>query len=118
MLTQITATGLAAVATDPHRRGAAVRRPTARGLCHRGVLSDYGTNENVGNGLGEPIAIIGMSCRLPGSAIDPLNFWDMLVAGRTAWTPGPGKRFNMKAFRDPTAKKDNGETHENLNAPG
>ncbi|CAI4212690.1 unnamed protein product [Parascedosporium putredinis] len=40
-----------------------------------------------------------MSCRLPGTAADVSGFWDMLVTGRTAWTDGPGKRFNMKAFQ-------------------
>jgi hypothetical protein len=56
------------------------------------------------NGVLEPIAIIGMSCRLPGSAQDPSSLWDMLISGRSAWTPGPGKRFNMKAFHDPSGK--------------
>lgn len=50
-------------------------------------------------GAVEPIAVIGMSCRLPGTAADVPGFWDMLVTGRTAWTDGPGKRFNMKAFQ-------------------
>ncbi|KAH6613530.1 putative polyketide synthase [Chaetomium sp. MPI-SDFR-AT-0129] len=53
----------------------------------------------------EPIAVIGMSCRLPGTATDVPALWDMLVSGRTAWTPGPGKRFNMDAFRDGTGSK-------------
>ncbi|KAF7563745.1 hypothetical protein G7046_g409 [Stylonectria norvegica] len=69
------------------------------------VLSDLGTHPQTGNIPLEPIAIIGMSCRLPGSAQDPSSLWDMLVSGRTAWTPGPGKRFNMKAFQDPSAHK-------------
>jgi hypothetical protein len=58
-----------------------------------------------GHGPAEPIAIIGMSCRLPGSATDTSSFWEMLISGRTAWTPGPGKRFNMEAFQDPTARR-------------
>ncbi|KAK4105143.1 polyketide synthase 3 [Parathielavia hyrcaniae] len=58
-----------------------------------------------GHGPVEPIAIIGMSCRLPGTATDIPALWDMLVSGRTAWTPGPGKRFNMKAFQDTTGTK-------------
>ena len=72
-------------------------------------LSDHRSGGYHHNGrLGaepEPIAIIGMGCRLPGTAQDPAGLWDMLVSGRTAWTPGPGKRFNMKAFQDPTAQK-------------
>src|SRR4051812_32909399 len=61
--------------------------------------------ESSGHGPVEPIAIVGMSCRLPGDATDTASFWDMLVSGRTAWTPGPGKRFNMEAFQDPTGKR-------------
>lgn len=53
----------------------------------------------------EPIAIIGMSCRLSGSATDPSSLWEMLKSGRTSWTPGPGRRFNMKAFQDQTGTK-------------
>ncbi|KAK4169040.1 polyketide synthase [Cladorrhinum sp. PSN259] len=53
----------------------------------------------------EPIAIIGMSCRLPGTATDTSALWNMLLSGRSAWTPGPGKRFNMSAFSDPTGTK-------------
>nr|UWV21338.1 polyketide synthase 5 [Chaetomium globosum] len=66
---------------------------------------DGSSSESMGHGPAEPIAIIGMSCRLPGSAADTSSFWDMLVSGRSAWTSGPGKRFNMAAFQDPTAKK-------------
>ncbi|KAM3558509.1 hypothetical protein ARSEF4850_004574 [Beauveria asiatica] len=53
----------------------------------------------------EPIAVIGMSCRLSGSAQDPCSLWEMLTSGRTAWTPGPGNRFNMRAFQNPSADK-------------
>ncbi|MEU1282360.1 SDR family NAD(P)-dependent oxidoreductase, partial [Streptomyces sp. NPDC005805] len=39
----------------------------------------------------EPIAVIGMSCRLPG-APDPAAFWDLLAAGRDAVTDPPADR--------------------------
>lgn len=68
------------------------------------VLSDHETSDD-GHGSLEPIAIIGMSCRMGGSATDTSNLWDMLVSGRTAWTPGPGKRFNMAAFQDSTSHR-------------
>lgn len=60
---------------------------------------DYVNKSNL-----EPVAIIGMSCRLPGNACDLSSLWDMLISGRTAWTPAPGKRFNMRAFQDPLGK--------------
>ncbi|KAL2814138.1 hypothetical protein BJX63DRAFT_393019 [Aspergillus granulosus] len=75
------------------------------------VLSDNDSNTSdelghrAGPGSLEPIAIIGMGCRLSGSATDVSSLWDMLKAGRSAWTPGPGTRFNMKAFQEPTGTK-------------
>ncbi|KAL4782889.1 hypothetical protein BJX76DRAFT_358522 [Aspergillus varians] len=75
------------------------------------VLSDNGSNTSderghaAGPGSLEPIAIIGMGCRLSGSATDVSGLWDMLKAGRSGWTPGPGNRFNMKAFQDPTGTR-------------
>ncbi|KAK4461021.1 polyketide synthase [Cladorrhinum samala] len=62
-------------------------------------------SQSPADGPVEPIAIIGMSCRLPGTATDISSLWNMLVSGGSAWTPGPGKRFNMSAFCDPTGTK-------------
>lgn len=46
----------------------------------------------------EPIAVIGMSCRFPGDASEPSRLWDVLAAGKSAWSEVPEDRFNMKAF--------------------
>ena len=46
----------------------------------------------------EPVAIIGMSIRFPGDATSPDAFWDMLVAGRSAWSEIPTSRFNIDAW--------------------
>src|SRR4051812_13320096 len=35
----------------------------------------------------EPIAIVGIGCRLPGGAHSPLSFWDLLAEGRDAVVP-------------------------------
>ncbi|KAI9367806.1 hypothetical protein BJX61DRAFT_268487 [Aspergillus egyptiacus] len=71
--------------------------------------NDSDTSHEQGHAAGpgslEPIAIVGMGCRLSGSATDVSGLWDMLKAGRSGWTPGPGKRFNMKAFQDPTGTR-------------
>ncbi|KAL2132992.1 hypothetical protein VTI74DRAFT_3062 [Chaetomium olivicolor] len=54
-----------------------------------------------------PIAVIGMSCRLPGGANSPEQLWDMLSEGRSAWGPVPRDRWNADAFYhpDPRAKE-------------
>ncbi|MYV56852.1 type I polyketide synthase [Streptomyces sp. SID3212] len=40
----------------------------------------------------EPVAVIGMSCRLPG-ANSPAAFWDLLASGTSAVTDVPGDRW-------------------------
>lgn len=49
----------------------------------------------------EPIAIVGMACRLPGSATSPQKLWEMLCKGESAWSTAPKDRYNMEAFIDP-----------------
>ncbi|KAI1425016.1 hypothetical protein F5Y12DRAFT_749302 [Xylaria sp. FL1777] len=50
----------------------------------------------------EPIAICGMSCRLPGGVDSPSSFWNMLVDKRTGQTPKvPASRFNIDAHYHP-----------------
>ncbi|MBV9771244.1 MAG: type I polyketide synthase, partial [Bryobacterales bacterium] len=48
----------------------------------------------------EPIAIIGMGCRLPG-APDVRAFWRMLAEGRDAIREVPQERWNVDAYYDP-----------------
>ncbi|MFF1279007.1 SDR family NAD(P)-dependent oxidoreductase, partial [Streptomyces marokkonensis] len=40
----------------------------------------------------EPVAIVGMSCRLPGDVRTPDDFWDLLVSGTDAVTDWPTDR--------------------------
>ncbi|WP_160051660.1 type I polyketide synthase [Nocardiopsis sp. FR26] len=40
----------------------------------------------------EPIAIVGMGCRLPGGVRSPEDLWDLLTHGREAVGPLPGDR--------------------------
>jgi acyl transferase domain-containing protein len=49
----------------------------------------------------EPIAIIGMSCRLSGIATSPEGLWRMLSKGLTGWSSSKGNRFQMDAFWHP-----------------
>lgn len=54
----------------------------------------------------EPIAIIGMGCRVPG-ANNPAEFWQLLRDGIDAITEVPPGRWNLEAHYDP-----------NLDTPG
>ncbi|KAL8847079.1 MAG: hypothetical protein Q9221_007866 [Calogaya cf. arnoldii] len=56
----------------------------------------------------EPIAIVGMACRLPGSIDSATKLWDLLVKKGSAQTPKvPPSRFNIDAH-----------FHEDLERPG
>jgi acyl transferase domain-containing protein len=51
-----------------------------------------------------PVAIIGMSCRFPGTATSPDRFWSMLSKGMSGWSQGAGSRFKMDAFYHPATE--------------
>ncbi|HEY9878954.1 MAG TPA: type I polyketide synthase [Leptolyngbyaceae cyanobacterium] len=50
-------------------------------------------------GLPEPIAIVGLGCRLPG-AENPQAFWQLLCEGRDAIREVPSERWNVEDFYD------------------
>jgi acyl transferase domain-containing protein len=49
----------------------------------------------------EPVAIIGLSCRLPGDARNAEQFWELLESARGTWSEIPKSRFNLDAFYHP-----------------
>ena len=49
----------------------------------------------------EPIAIIGMGCRLPGGADNPEAFWRSLREGVDTVTEVPRDRWDLDAYYDP-----------------
>lgn len=53
------------------------------------------------------LAVIGMSCRLPGGADTPERFWQLLVDGRDTHTTIPPDRFNIDAHFDPSGETEN-----------
>jgi len=50
-------------------------------------------NKEIVGGAGGRIAVVGISCRLPGAA-DPTEFWELLRAGRDAVTTIPAARLD------------------------
>ena len=58
--------------------------------------------ETVPSASNEPIAIIGMGCRLPGGADTPAKFWDLMRNGVNTAMPIPSSRWDAKAYYDPT----------------
>ncbi|KAL4756861.1 type I polyketide synthase [Aspergillus foveolatus] len=53
------------------------------------------------------LAIVGMSCRMPGGSNDLEEFWELLEQGRDAHTTVPEDRFDLDAHYDPSGKTEN-----------
>ncbi|KAL4784960.1 hypothetical protein BJX76DRAFT_356566 [Aspergillus varians] len=51
------------------------------------------------------IAIIGMSCRMPGGATDTEKFWDLLEQGLDVARKIPADRFDVETHYDPNGKR-------------
>ncbi len=49
----------------------------------------------------EPIAIVGMGCRLPGGVASVDEFWELLREGRCTATAVPADRWDVGAYYDP-----------------
>jgi acyl transferase domain-containing protein/acyl carrier protein len=49
----------------------------------------------------EPIAVVGIGCRLPGGVDSPDTFWDLLSRGGDALVDVPPDRWNVEKFYDP-----------------
>lgn len=49
----------------------------------------------------EPIAIVGMACRFPGGADNPVSYWRLLRDGVDAIGEIPADRWNVDDFYDP-----------------
>ncbi len=50
----------------------------------------------------EPLAIVGMGCRIPGGADTPDAFWTLLRDGVDAVRPTPADRWDITAYYNPT----------------
>ncbi|MEW9551925.1 type I polyketide synthase [Nonomuraea sp. NPDC050783] len=49
----------------------------------------------------EPVAVVGIGCRLPGGTGSPDQFWDLLCAGRNTTGPLPAERWHRYESRGP-----------------
>ncbi|MDA0636081.1 beta-ketoacyl synthase N-terminal-like domain-containing protein [Nonomuraea sp. MCN248] len=49
----------------------------------------------------EPVAVVGIGCRLPGDVRSPEEFWDLLRAGRNTAGPLPAERWLRYEERGP-----------------
>lgn len=56
---------------------------------------------NIPNGSREPLAIIGIGCRLPGGVQDPASYWDLLMQKRSGIVEVPPDRWNNDRFYHP-----------------
>lgn len=53
----------------------------------------------------EPIAVIGLACRLPGESNSPAALWDFLERGGVAKNEPPISRFDIKTQFDGSRKR-------------
>lgn len=54
----------------------------------------------------EPLAIVGIGCRLPGGVTGPESFWSLMAEGRSGIVPVPENRWNRERWH-----------HENVEIP-
>jgi len=61
--------------------------------------------DHAGSSRHEPVAIVGIGCRFPGSIYNPRQFWDLLTAGRDAIGKIPADRWSSDKFYDADKSK-------------
>ncbi|ONI89357.1 hypothetical protein ALI144C_05295 [Actinosynnema sp. ALI-1.44] len=73
--------------------------PHARALAAiRDLRAKVDTLENA---IREPVAVVGIGCRLPGGVDSPDSFWDLLEHGRDAVSEIPATRWDVDEFYHP-----------------
>ena len=89
------------------------QNPTLNSLAYALVHPDAELADAVpgatGSLLNEPIAVIGLGCRLPGDIYGPDALWDFLAAGRSAVGTVPDERW--QAFDDGSPEAETALAH-------
>jgi hypothetical protein len=78
---------------------------------HNKIASECSVDPDLDAGNRNPmhskIAIVGMSCRMPGGASDTEKFWQLLEQGLDVHRKIPSDRFDVDSHYDPTGKRMN-----------
>lgn len=56
--------------------------------------STYNGTFTNGHASSEPVAIVGMSCRLAGGVTNPKQLWELMCQERDCWSKFPTSRFD------------------------
>ncbi|KAF6827014.1 KR domain-containing protein [Colletotrichum musicola] len=56
-------------------------------------------------GTNEPIAIVGMACRLPGDISSPCELWDFLAQEKSGQSDFPKNRLNIDSWYHPDSQR-------------
>ncbi|KAF2234159.1 putative polyketide synthase [Viridothelium virens] len=71
------------------------------------AMSDHQQPHQPRGSMQSKIAIVGMSCRMPGGATDTQKFWELLEGGIDVHRKIPADRFDVESHHDVTGKKMN-----------
>lgn len=77
----------------------------SNGQPSNGAQTAEANGKNAASPKLQPIAIVGMGCRLPGNVSSPEEFWELCSRARSGWTEIPKSRFNHEAFHHPNPDK-------------
>ncbi|MFC4563026.1 SDR family NAD(P)-dependent oxidoreductase [Nocardiopsis mangrovi] len=74
--------------------------PERAGPARRGARAARTGNSSFAPSWGEPLAVIGMACRLPGATGSPASLWRLLTDGRDAIGEVPRDRWDAARHHD------------------
>ncbi|XXF76318.1 SDR family NAD(P)-dependent oxidoreductase [Myxococcaceae bacterium GXIMD 01537] len=88
-----------------HALGREVRSPEPSEAVRRHFgLGRVPTGDSGENSAREPLAIVGIGCRLPGGIEDTEGFWKVLMEGRECIVDIPEERWDPKKFHDASGR--------------